>query len=165
MHSGKVRRKRHEEALASFFVTLGINFTREFVVKVATFSGRKSARVDFYIPMHWGSLLFEVDEMQHSSYNVLQECQRMDAIRKFHDQHYSDSSLHIVRYNSHAYKQDGEVKKPTQEERMAIIQDCLAYVPEGRFVITYVYYRAEHERVAISTHPEYTLQQYVRAIA
>ena len=165
MHSGKVRRKRHEEFLASFFASLQVTFTREYTIKIATFDGRKSARIDFYIPMSWGFLLFECDEMQHSSYNVLHECQRMEAIRNFHDQRYSDSSLHLVRYNSHAYKQDGEVKKPTQQDRIATIHECLEYVPERRFVITYVYYRAEQGRVAIAAHPEYTLQQYVRTIA
>ncbi len=58
MHSGgQKRRKRHEELLAGFFASLQVTFTREYIVKVATFERRKSARVDFYIPMQWGFLL------------------------------------------------------------------------------------------------------------
>jgi hypothetical protein len=109
--------------------------------------------------------LFEVDEMQHSSYRILHECQRMEALRRYHDQRYPAVALHIVRYNPQAYKQDGEVKKPTLQERTARIQECLEYVPESRFVISYVYYRTNSGRLAISDHPEYTLQQYARVVA
>ena len=165
MHSGKPRRKQHEEILAGFFTSLHVTFTREYTLKIATFGGRKSARVDFYIPMPWGALLFECDEMQHSCYNVLHECKRMESIRDFYVRRFPDCLLHIVRYNSHAYKQDGLVRKPTHEERTATIKECLAYVPTVAFVITYVYYRAQHGCAVIATHPEYTLQQYVRVIA
>ena len=164
MHSGKIRRKRHEEFLASFFEALQVTFTREYTVKVATFEGRKSARVDFYIPMHWGVLLFECDELQHSSYNVSHECQRMAALWDYYRQRYPGESLHIVRYNSHAYKQDGCIKKPTDEERTASIKACIAYTPEAKFVITYLYYRSAGDRPAIATHPEYTLQNFVRTV-
>ena len=43
MHSGKRRRKRYEESLATFLATLQITFTREFTVKTSTFGGRKFA--------------------------------------------------------------------------------------------------------------------------
>ena len=165
MHTGKPRRKRHEECLASFFLTLSIDFTRECVIKVDTFAGRRSARVDFVISMPFGYILFECDEFQHSAYSISNECQRMEALWGYHRLRYPDACLHIIRYNSHAYKEGGEIKKPTQQERAASIQECLAYVPADKFVITYLYYRTEHGRVAITTHPDYTLQQYVRPIA
>ena len=163
MHSGRPRRKHHEEILACFFTSLKITFTREYTVKIDTFEKRKSARVDFYIPMSWGFLLFECDEMQHCSHNVSHECQRMVAIWNYHRQRFPDACLHIIRYNSHAFKQaDGIVRKPTDEERTSRIRACLAYVPESSFVITYVYYRCTGDRPAVSLHPEYTLQEYVR---
>ena len=163
MHSaGKARRKRHEEFLAGFFRTLQITFTREFTVKVDTFGGRRSARIDFFIPMSFGWLLFECDELQHSSYTVAHECQRMQAIWEHHRQRYPDERLHIVRYNSHAYKQDGTIVKPTQEERVASIKESLAYIPETKFVITYLYYRTTAGFPAVTLDPEYTLKEYVR---
>jgi hypothetical protein len=165
MHSAdKPRRKQHEEYLAGFFDSLQIMFTREFTVKVDTFEGRKSARIDFYIPRFWGFILFECDEMQHSSYNVAHECQRMEALWRYHSQRFPGAQLHIVRYNSHAYKQDGTIRKPTECERISSIRACLAYVPESAFVITYVYYRSAGDSPAIALHPDFTLQKYVRTV-
>ena len=166
MHSAeRPRRKIHEENIASIFMSMHIAFTREFVIKANTFAGRKSARIDFYIQMRWGFLLFEVDEMQHSSYRVLHEMQRMVALRDFHFERYPHLRVHIVRYNSHPWKQNGEVKKPTEEERASQIRACLEYVPEEPFEISYVFYRTKCERLAISDHPEFTLQQFTRIIA
>ena len=162
MHSGKPRRKRHEEFLAAIFCTQQITFTREFTVKVATFGGRKFARVDFFIPMSWGWLLFECDELQHSCYTIAHECQRMQAIWAYHRERYPDKKLHIVRYNSHAFKQDGVVRKPTDEERKTSIDASLAYIPDKAFVITYLYYRSAGDQPAITLDPEYTLKEHVR---
>ena len=142
-----------------------IAFTREFVIKANTFAGRKSARIDFYIQMQWGFLIFEADEKQHSGYRVLHEVQRMEALRDYHFKHFPGMCVHIVRYNTHAWKQDGEVQNPTHEVRTAKIQECLAYVPEARFEISYVFYRTHFGRLAISEHPEFTLQQYTRIVA
>ena len=167
MHSdGKPRRKRHEEALASLFVSWEISFVREYVVKVHTFQNRKSARIDFCIPMPWGALLFECDEMQHGSYKVANECQRMRALWDYHQHHYPAMSLHIIRYNPNVYKQDGCIKKPSQAERTASIKACLQFVPESpQFVISYLFYRSATDgRPAIMEHPEYTLQKYVRQL-
>ena len=122
-------------------MSMHIAFTREFVIKANTFEGRKSARIDFYIQTHWGFVLFEVDEMQHSSYRVLHEMQRMVALRDFHFERYPHLRVHIVRYNTHLWKQDGEIKKPTPAERLAKIQECLSFVPEARTDISYVFYR------------------------
>ena len=88
----------------------------------------------------------------------------MEALWNYYRQRYPDACLHIVRYNSHAYKQDGVVKKPTEQERTSSIQACLEYVPESSFVITYVYYRTTGDCPAIALHPEYTLQKYVRTV-
>ena len=162
MHSpNKPRRKTHEEAIASIFVSMHIAFTREFVVKANTFAGRKSARIDFYIQMRWGFVLFEVDEMQHSSRRVLHEMQRMEALRDYHLQRYPHLRVHIVRYNSHPWKQNGEVKKPTNEERTANIQECLEYVPEEPFEISYVVYRTQCGRMAGSDNLDFTWQHFI----
>ncbi len=164
MHSGKLRRKRHEEDLAGFFGTLQITFTREFTVKAATFGGRKFARIDFFISRPWGWLLSECDELQHSSYGIADECQRMRAIWAYHRERYPTERLHIVRYSPNPYKQDGVVRKPTEEERTASIKESLAYIPETDFVITYLFYRSAGNRPAITRDPQYTLQKYVRML-
>ena len=142
-----------------------MTFTREFTIRVCTFGARKSARIDFHISFPWGWLLFEVDEMahsRHSRYSVSDECLRMAAIATYLRQTAPGLKLHIVRYNSHAYRQDGVVCKPTQEERVASIKESLAYVPETDFAITHLYYRSSGGRPAITLDPHYTLQQYVR---
>ena len=89
---------------------------------------------------------------------------RMAAIANHLKQNSPGMRLHIIRYNSHAFKQDGVVRKPTQEERVASIKESLAYVPETDFVIAYLYYRGSGGRPAITLDPQYTLQKYVRAI-
>ena len=163
MHgSSKARRKRHEEHVAQLFCSLRVTFTREFTIRVCTFGSRTSARVDFHISFPWGWLLFEVDEMAHSKYAIRDECMRMAAIATYLRQNAPGLRLHIVRYNSHALRQDGVVCKPTQEERVASIKESLAYVPESDLVITYLYYRSSGGRPAVTLDPEYTLQHYVR---
>ena len=91
--------------------------------------------------------------------------QRMEALRDYHFKHFPGMRVHIVRYNTHAWKQDGEVQKPTHEERTAKIQECLEYVPQARFEISYCFYRTHCGRLVISDHPEFTLQQFTRIIA
>ena len=102
--------------------------------------------------------------MQHSSYSIADECQRMQAIWQYHRERYPDERLHIVRYNSHAYKQNGVVRKPTEEERTASIKESLAYIPETEFVITYLFYRSAGHCPAITRDTQYTLQKYVRML-
>ena len=162
MHSGKRRRKQHEEFLATLFSTLQITFTREFTVKASTFGGRKSARIDFFMQMPWGWLLIECDEMQHCTYNISEECLRMTAIWEYHRQRFPSDRLHILRYNSNNYKEDGVVKKPSEQERLTRIQACLEYVPESDFVITYLFYRLAEGVPAVTLDPEYSLREYVR---
>ena len=163
MHdSGKVRRKRQEESVAQLCCSLRVPYTREFRVHTSTFGTRKSARIDFQISMHWGWLLFEVDEMAHSKYSISDECMRMLAIANYLTQKDSRMRLHFVRYNSHAYKENGTILRPTQEERAAHIKDALLYVPDAAFVITYLFYRSVGGKPAITFDPEYTLSEHVR---
>lgn len=162
MHSGKVRRKAHEERIADVLHTLQIKFTREYTIKARTFADRQFARIDFHINMPWGWLLFEVDEMAHCKYNVADECRRMEAIWLHTKAKFPEKQLHVIRYNPHAYKQDGVVLKPTQEQRVASIKESLAYVPHAQFVITYIYYRCTGNNPAITSDPGYTLAEFVR---
>ena len=162
MHAGKPRQKRHEEIVAGIFCALQLKFTREFTVKVPTFAERKFARVDFHIEKPWGWLLWEVDETSHCGYRVSDECRRMDSIWGYFREHHPGMRLHVVRYNSHAYKQDGVIIRPTHEERAAAIEECLAHVPKSPFVITYLYYRSIGQRVAVTLDSGYTLQDHVR---
>ena len=69
-----------------------------------------------------------------------------------------------MRFNPTAYKENGTVKKPTEDERAACIQECLAYVPESEFVITYLFYRHAEGQPAVTLDPDYTLQEYVRTL-
>ena len=158
----KDSQESHEEVVERIFYDLRITFTREFTVNVRTFASRKFARIDFHIIRPWGWLLFEVDEMAHCTYNVSDECIRMHAIWQYLKARHPGMRLHIIRYNSHSYKEDGTVIKPSPEQRIASITESLSYVPETDFVITYLYYRRAGGRPAITLDPEYTLQDYVR---
>ena len=133
-------------------------------MKASTFGGRKSGRIDFFIQMPWGWLLVECDELQHCMYSISDECRRMTAIWEYYRQRFPDDRLHIVRYNSHAYKQDGVIKKPSDQERMTRIQACLSYVPESPFVVTYIFYRQVGGVPAVTLDPAYTLREYARSL-
>ena len=117
------------------------------------------------MPMAWGWLLFECDELQHASgYSIAEECQRMRAIWSYYRERHPGQKLHIIRYNSHNYKENGAVRKPTEAERKASIKQSLNYIPEAEFVITYLFYRCAGDQPAITLEPEYcpTLKEYVR---
>ena len=88
----------------------------------------------------------------------------MTAIWEYYRQRFPDDRLHIVRYNSHAYKQDGVIKKPSDQERMTRIQACLSYVPESPFVVTYIFYRLVGGVPAVTLDPAYTLREYARSL-
>ena len=93
---------------------------------------------------------------------MLHEMQRMQALRDFHLQRYPDLYIHIVRYNSHAYKQGGEIKRPTLEDRAAKIRECLEYQPKEQFEISSVTYRTNSGTLVVSEHPEFILRQHAR---
>ena len=112
--------------------------------------------------MPWGWLMFEEEKWAHSKYSIPDECMRMEAIANHLRQSAPGLRLHIVRYNSHAYRQNGVIVKPTQEERVAAIKETLQYIPDADFVITYICYRSSDGRPAITLDPNYTLQEYVR---
>ena len=105
--------------------------------------------------------MVECDDMQHCMYSIADECRRMMAIREDHREHFPNDRLHIVRYNSHAYKQDGVMKKPSEQERKSSIGACISYVPED-FTITYLYYRLANGQPAITLDPDFSLRDYVR---
>ena len=69
-----------------------------------------------------------------------------------------------MRYNPHAYKQDGIVKKPSADERMSSIRACLSYVPESDFVITYLFYRLVDSVPAVTLDPGFSLRDFVRTV-
>ena len=161
MHSGKPRRKRKEEDVAQLFDSLAFPFYREFTVRILA-GPRKRARLDFKLDMPWGWLVFEVDEMQHSQYPVGYECFRMTAIySEFSRQMQGRHCLHIVRYNPDPWRQGDGIIRPSCDERKKMICAALAFVPDTRFAITYLFYRGQGEFPDIIEHPEFSLKQHV----
>ena len=164
MHTGKVRRRRHEEFIATLFRNVGVIFIREFVIRVATYAGRKFARIDFYIEMAWGDLYVECDEAQHQVIAIGDECKRMAAIWWHHRQCKPDRRLHIVRFNPTAYKEDGRIERATEDEQKESLLQALAYVPEAPFTISYLFYRVVNGQPAVTLDTDYTLREYVRIV-
>ena len=113
MHSGKPRRKLHEEHACALLSEIGIAFQMEVIVHFPCPAKRKYARVDFFWRTTFGSVVFEVDEYAHRGYDVEYECQRMALIQRTISAQIG-GCLHIIRYNPHPIR--GK-KAPTKEER------------------------------------------------
>ena len=104
----------------------------------------------------------EVDEMLHSQYPVSYECFRMAAIYSEFNRKHEGASLHIVRYNPDPWRQDNAIVKPTAEERTNMLRAALAFVPDTKFAITYLYYRGGGDSLPdIVDHPDFALKEHV----
>ncbi len=164
MHAGKPRRKRYEESIALFLGDLHLKYCREFVVKFQNVdANKKSARIDFCLPMSYGLCLLEVDELQHSNRGVDDECVRMARIWSEFARR-NIGRIHVIRYNPNAWKQNGYVIKPTAEERHDRLKESLLFEPKSDFVITYLFYRLADDVPAITLSPDYTLREHVRSM-
>ena len=162
MHSGKPRRKRHEEAACTLLSEIGIIYEREVVVRFPCPAERKYARVDLLWRTSFGSVVFEVDEYAHrgSRYSVQYECQRMALIHRTISDNLG-GSLHIIRYNPHPIR--GK-PAPTTQDREGQIRSALAHTPSSAgLTITYLFYHTTGEGYPeISLRPGYSLKQHIR---
>ena len=160
---GSAPKEKREEDVAQIFDRNTIRYSREFSI---SFSGqaRKYARLDFLLEVGFGWVIFEVDERQHSQYEVSYECQRMALVFAEFIKRCEGKKLHIIRYNPDPYKDShGLVVKPTPEEREGEIRRAIQYVPEeARFTITYLFYRLRDGLPEITYDAEYSLREHVR---
>ena len=158
MHSGKPRRKHHEEVTCALLSELGVVFEREVVVHFPVPARRKYARVDVFWRTTFGAVIFEVDEYAHRGYEVEYECQRMILIQKALSAKLG-GHLHIIRYNPHPIR---GLPAPTRDERELQIRSALEYEPKG-LTITYLFYHtAENGYPEIALAPGYNLRQHIR---
>ena len=145
MHdSGRPKRKRREEELAREFTAMAFPYVREYTVKfdrlVEHGATRKKARVDFVLDMPWW-LLFEVDERMHVGIPIKDECARLLAIIAELSRACPEKKILIIRYNPDTYAQNGQVVRPTPEQRRNVIQRALRYEPEAQITVVYLFYR------------------------
>ena len=158
MHSGKPRRKHHEEVTCALLSELGVVFEREVVVHFPVPARRKYARVDVFWRTAFGAVIFEVDEYAHRGYEVEYECQRMILIQKALSAKLG-GHLHIIRYNPHPIR---GLPAPTRDERELQIRSALEYEPKG-LAITYLFYhKADDGYPEIALSPGYNLRQHIR---
>ena len=162
MHSGRPRRKRHEEEACTLLSEIGIIYEREKVIHFPSPAPRKFARVDVYVRALWGCIVFEVDEYAHSGYDVEYECTRMALIHRAMSAKLG-GHIHLIRYNPHPIR--GK-RAHTPDERRAHISRALAHVPSECLTITYLFYRmASDGYPEIASSPAYRLKRYVRAMS
>ena len=145
MHdNGRSKRKRREEEVAREFDAMALPYVREHTVTfdrlVEHGAARKRARVDFVFDMPWW-LLLEVDEKMHVGIPIQDECARLLAIIAELSRASPEKKILIVRYNPDAYAQNGQVVKPTPEQRRDVIQRALRYEPEAQITVVYLFYR------------------------
>jgi hypothetical protein len=145
MHdNGRSKRKRREEEVAREFDAMALPYVREHTVTfdrlVEHGAARKRARVDFVFDMPWW-LLLEVDEKMHVGIPIQDECARLLAIIAELSRASPEKKILIVRYNPDTYAQNGQLVKPTPEQRRDVIQRTLRYEPEAQITVVYLFYR------------------------
>ena len=168
MHdNGRPKRKRREEELAREFDSMALKYAREHTVTFGRLvehgAVRKRARVDFVFDMPWHCLL-EVDERMHVGIPIQEECARLLAIIAELSRASPEKKILIIRYNPDAFAQNGQVVKPTSEQRRDAIQRALRYEPQAQVTVVYLFYRqssGEFPDVVDESAYDTRLKQYV----
>ena len=136
---GVQRRKRREEALATFLTSLSIPFDRELIVPFCGEGTKKLARVDFVIYKADRVVVVECDERFHQHYGVLCDVTRMLDIAAQHAQR-SELPLHFVRFNPDEYEVDGRSQKPKMGARYRELLLAIEEPVSSPLAITYICY-------------------------
>ena len=142
MHTerGQQRQKKREEQVAKALVAAGITFDREATVNFCGEANKKFARVDFAIYREWGTVLLEIDEHQHSHYEVSCEAARMLNIFGEQMKQGIAGKFHIIRFNPDAYSDGGVKKKTLLKNRMATLLATIDKEPVRQYSVTYLFY-------------------------
>ena len=109
-------KKKHEQRIRSALDNHGINYIHQFKVQNRNDAGGVADKhyagdlfVDFLISTEGGDVVvLEVDQMQHKSYGVKNECQRMQTVTTLLRQNKvckPDCAIIWLRYNPDSYKE------------------------------------------------------------
>ena len=133
---------REEEKVAKALQEAGISFKREHRVLFDCWDDT-FARVDFVIHINGHIVLLEVDEGQHAWYGI--ECDVFRMTKIFAAIAIDGNKLPVlfVRYNPHALKVDGQLKKVRTQDRLAQLVGIISNVSSGTsegMEVVYMYY-------------------------
>ena len=144
LHSeGAQQRKKVEEAkVAKAFDEAGLEYKREHHVSFGCWEDT-FARGDFVMVEKGSVLLNEVDENQHEHYGILCEVARMTKIHTAFAVEGNTLPVGIIRYNPHAFRVDGQLRKVSMKDRLAKLVEVIKNWeagPDGSLQIQYMYY-------------------------
>jgi very-short-patch-repair endonuclease len=141
----KVVKERDEDVIGRLLSEIGETFTRQKRVG--------GHYIDYEIPKPWGFILLEVDENQHSSYDVLKDNKRTMSIMA----EYGEHATLFIRYNPHKYVSDGRVVRSSHATRKstlrAVISGCK---PVDNFNILYLYYDTNMSIPSVLLDPQFS---------
>ena len=156
---GIQRRKKQEERVAKALTEAGIEFEREVQVSFKCFkTDGHFSRIDFVIDMGSFKILLEVDEDQHSWYDVTCETRRMADIVTASRIQGVTRPLVFIRYNPHACRHDGKLIKKLKKDREAELVKRIKTMerPRQDLSIMYMYYDMEGDFPVVVRDPRYS---------
>ena len=107
---------------------------------------------DFVITMHWGSLILECDETQHTHYPSSCDVRRDFDIAASIALG-SGQKLVILRYNPDAFRVAGKTHTTSQKDRLAKLLQIITAMeePEGLFTRLFLFYDRDTEDAPLPT--------------
>jgi len=163
---GQVRRKNDENRIRKVLEDAGFDFKAQHHIDFKCIGAdREGDRcyIDFLVNVRdaegkiIGIVFLEVDEDQHSWYEVSCELRRMTDTQRSLVLEGNTLPIMFIRYNPHGYKVDGVVRKNMwkkhREERLVEFIRTLTFTQP--FGVTYMYYDTVEGKPAIFSDPAF----------
>ena len=127
---GQSEHKREEQKVAKMLDANGFKYKREHTIDMRCAGGEGDglavrARGDFLLEFGATVLILEVDEFQHSGYGVSCDVERMCRIIEALRIEGCELRIAFVRYNPHAFKVDGHVRRVRTTKRLERLAELL----------------------------------------
>jgi uncharacterized Zn-finger protein len=117
---GQQKKKREEERIAGILQNAKIDFKREHLIKFDC-AGGSHGRIDFVIILKGRVIFLEIDEDQHSGYDISCDTKRMALVHECCMLEGNTLPILFIRYNPHVFKIDGKLIKIKRAQREKVL--------------------------------------------
>lgn len=162
---GQVRKKQAEGQIFRLLQNNGILFKEQHHIDFTCMGADREGHrcfIDFLIEVKGadgktvGFIFLEVDEQQHTWYNVSCELRRMTDVHRTLVLEGNTFPVIFIRYNPHAFSVNGRKRKITSVARQASLINCIKSANfERPFSVQYMYYDVLGSQPQVFKHPEY----------
>lgn len=142
---GSKPRKVEEEKVANALKLSEVIFQREQYItyKCMNDIDKKNANLDFVIELKLYRVILEVDEHQHKHYQPSCELSRMMFILEATQE--NKRPLLFIRYNPHAFKQNGVTKRVPTKKRFEVLLNIIRESTFDTFALVYLFYDCDDQ--------------------